>query len=343
MPFIEKHPKHRVNGVHVLDTDEGPVDMASEIHAMTTTSMFLGRSMGEIARTLAKKAYHHDRHFVATMAHPGAHAKTIFEFLEELSGTSTKNPPLASGLRLLLGYKVADQDSVLESVVAFLYRLEEVCPPRADTPPHPTVAPGISVLMFEHEAFFKASFAVKFLDGTSGKVPIDLWLQTGPRNPDMAAKMRSEWTLKAGSTPFVRPKVGVQRGPDQRLNNHVARCRSGPNTTSLGTRHSSWRSGSTAAAKGKDTARWSREPHPPTRNPTPTRPKSAASSPTQTRGGSSTPTPSTRRRRTARRGPSLNRAWPWTHLIPPSTWLNWIRWCHAYEKTRNSLSMGNKR
>jgi hypothetical protein len=49
--------------------------------------------------------------------------------------------------------------------------------------------------MFEHEAFFKASFAVKFLDGISEKVPSDLWEDVF--NPtrgirDIAAKMRSE-------------------------------------------------------------------------------------------------------------------------------------------------------
>ncbi len=137
MPFIEKHLKRRVNGVHVLDTDEGPVDMARNIHAMTTTSMFLGRSMGEVARTLAKKVHHHDHHFVAIMAHPRAHAKTIFEFLKELSGTSTKNPPLARGLRLLLGYEFADQDSVLESVVAFLFASRKSA--RPEPIPRPTL------------------------------------------------------------------------------------------------------------------------------------------------------------------------------------------------------------
>ncbi len=84
IPFIKNHLKRLINGVHVLDTDEGPVGMAKDIHAMTTTSMFLGRSMGEIARTLAKKAPHDDHQFLAAMAHPGAHAGTIFEFLKGL-------------------------------------------------------------------------------------------------------------------------------------------------------------------------------------------------------------------------------------------------------------------
>jgi hypothetical protein len=89
-PFIEKFLKGRANGVHVLDTNEGPIEMAREIQGLASFSMFFGRPMDDIVRSLAKKAHHHDHHTVATMAHPGAQATTIFEFLKELSTSQAR-------------------------------------------------------------------------------------------------------------------------------------------------------------------------------------------------------------------------------------------------------------
>ncbi len=83
-----------------------------------------------------------------------------------------------------------------------------------DAPPHALVALGIPILAFEHEALFKASFALKLLGGTLDKVPPTIWADVFDARRGIggiAATVRSEWDHKPTSESCVRPSIKPAR------------------------------------------------------------------------------------------------------------------------------------